>query len=110
MSRALARRGFKVEAFGSAELFLEHYANHPGCLVLDLRLPGMDGLELMKALRERGKGIPIIFMSGHSSAPESVQVMGSGAIEFLEKPFIQATLLDRITEAFEKDRQMRAKE
>lgn len=108
LSRALTKRGFEVEAYESASAFLSFYkADQPGCLVLDYGMPEMNGLELQDKLNENGYAIPIIFMTGHGGIAESVQAMKSGAIDFLEKPFRQDVLVDRIKAAFEIDAQSR---
>lgn len=108
MTRALESRGYAIESFESAEVFLEQYdPTRSGCLVLDLSMPGMDGLELQQALIKRGSSIPIIFITGHGSVPQSVIALKSGAIDFLEKPFKQEVLLERVEEAFVEDRRMR---
>ena len=100
LSRALRLRGFTVESFSSAIAFLETYdCTRPGCLILDQGLPGMTGLELQTHLNDQGHGIPIIFITGHGGVPESVQAMKGGAIDFLEKPFRQAELIERINAA-----------
>ncbi len=104
LSRALSMRGFEVEAFESADAFLSLYnSDQPGCLVLDYGMPDMNGLELQAKLIETGHAIPIIFITGHGGIAESVQAMKSGAIDFLEKPFRQDVLVERINAAFEID-------
>jgi len=109
MQRALHERGYTVVVFESAERFLEAYdpIEH-GCLVLDLAMPGMDGLDLQQTLIRRGISIPIIFITGHGSVPQSVLALKAGAIDFLEKPFKQDALIERIHEAFQEDLRMRA--
>ena len=74
-----------------------------GCLVLDIRMPGMSGLELQEKLREQGVNIPIIFITGHGDVPMAVQAMKHGAMEFLQKPFREQDLVDRVNEALEKN-------
>lgn len=102
LSRALGLRGYKVEAFESAASFLAVYDKRtPGCLVLDYGMPDMDGLMLQKHLRENGVEIPTIFITGHGGVPESVQAMKMGALDFLEKPFKQSVLIERIEAAFD---------
>lgn len=102
LSRALQKRGFDVEAFDSAQAFLSAYApDRTGCLVLDYGMPDMNGLELQAELLRRNHTIPIIFITGHGGVPESVQAMKAGAIDFLEKPFRQNVLDERIRSAFE---------
>ena len=109
LSRALTMRGFSVRSYASAEAFLAAYdPDEPGCLVLDYGMPQMTGLELQQRLVDEDKPIPIIFVTGHGGVPESVQAMKLGAIDFLEKPFKQETLIDRIGIAFEADAQTRA--
>ena len=104
LSRALDVRGFVTKAYASAEEFLETFTNDaPGCLVLDYGMPQMSGLELQELLVTSGRDIPIIFITGHGGIPESVQAMKLGAIDFLEKPFQQDTLVERINAAFEAD-------
>ena len=110
LSRALQKRGFKVETFSSAEKFLETYdPAQPGCLVLDYGMPGLNGLDLQQHLVSPGISIPIIFISGHGGIPESVQAMKAGAIDFLEKPFRQPTLVACIETAFARDLNLRQK-
>jgi len=111
LCRALVKRGFEVEAFSSATAFLEQYnPKVPGCLVLDYGMPKMNGLELQQKLLEQGHSIPIIFITGHGGIPESVQAMKSGAVDFLEKPFRQSVLMERISSAFEIDDLRRAQD
>lgn len=108
LSRALSLRGYQVHAYASAADFLESYDGQtPGCLILDYGMPQMNGLELQKHLRDSGLKIPIVFVTGHGGIPESVQAMKMGAIDFLEKPFKQSVLIERIDTAFETDRKSR---
>lgn len=108
LSRALSKRGFVVEPFDSASAFLDSYDPAvPGCLVLDYGMPGMNGLELQSELTRRGHAIPVIFITGHGGVPESVTAMKGGALDFLEKPFRQAVLIERIQSAFEVDQKAR---
>ena len=101
LPRALKMRGYEVEAFASAQAFLDSYEVHrPGCLVLDLSMPEIDGLELQKRLAKQAPDLPIIFITGHGNIPQSVQALRAGALDFLEKPFRQDALLNRIDEAF----------
>ena len=98
----------KVETFASAREFLANPPPAmPSCLVLDVRLPGLSGLELQKRMAERGLEIPIIFITGHGDVPTSVQAMKAGAIEFLTKPFAEHDLLDAIQQAIKRDRTVR---
>ena len=110
LPRALRRRGFTVEAFDTAKEFLNAFVpDKPSCLILDLSMPDMSGLELQETLIKRGCQIPIIFITGHGGVPESVQAIRAGAIDFLEKPFAQDVLLARIKEAFDQDASARRK-
>lgn len=100
--RGLSKRGYNVEAHDSAKAFLEVYhAQRLGCLVLDYGIADMNGLELQRHLNARNLPIPIIFITGHGGVRESVQAIKGGAIDFLEKPFRQADLIERIETAFE---------
>jgi two-component system response regulator FixJ len=97
--------GLAAQPFGSAQDFLEHYSpDQPGCLVLDVRMPGMSGLELQQQLNVRGAVIPVIFITGHGDVPMAVEAMQHGAFDFLQKPFRDQDLIDRIQRALEKDR------
>ena len=92
--------GLAVETFASATDFLEAgVAQRPGCLVLDVRMPGLSGLDLQKQLRTGGYRIPIIFMTGHGDIPMAIRAMKAGAFDFTEKPFQGQALLARIQEA-----------
>ena len=95
--------GLEVAGFDSADALLERYPSGPsgGCLVLDIRMPGMSGLELQEALQKRGCETPIIFMTGHGDVPLAVRAMKSGALDFLSKPFSHQEMLDRIHRALE---------
>ncbi|WP_342770947.1 response regulator transcription factor [Paracoccus lutimaris] len=102
LSRALQKRGYKVETHASARSFLDsHDSSKAGCLVLDYGMPDMNGLELQKHLNANNMLLPIIFITGHGGVPESVQAMKGGALDFLEKPFPQSALIERIDAAFE---------
>ena len=104
LARALDKRGYTVTTFASAEAFLEVYQpDQPGCLVLDYGMPGLNGLELQKHLTANKIPIPIIFISGQGGVPETVQAMKGGAVDFLEKPFRQHTLVACIEAAFATD-------
>src|ERR1700747_108126 len=97
--------GLLVEAFKSAREFLEHMRRDtPACLVLDVRLPGLSGLDLQRELARREAPIPIIFITGHGDIPMSVRAMKEGAVEFLAKPFRDQALLDAIHQALAADR------
>ena len=98
--------GWKVEAHPSAEAFLNSYApSRPGCLILDVRMPGMSGPELQKLLNDRHCSMPIIFISAHGTVPTAVRAMQAGAVDFILKPFDNATLLERIDQCMERARQ-----
>lgn len=93
-----------VRSFASAEAFLNNYnPEQPGCLLLDVRMPAMSGLELQDELLRRKISIPIIFISGHAGIPDSAKAFRAGAVDFLEKPFDDEVLLERIEEAIKKD-------
>ena len=99
----------RVETFSSAQEFLRHdRLDAPACLVLDVRLPGMDGLELQQQLLRDRVHLPIIFMTGHGDIPMSVRAMKAGAVEFLTKPFRERDLLRAIEQAIERDREAKA--
>jgi len=100
--------GLRVEAFASAQEFLRSTRpDVPGCLVLDVRLPGLSGLDLQQRLAEVDMDIPIIFITGHGDIPMTVQAMKAGAVEFLPKPFRDQDLLDAIQQALDRDRHAR---
>jgi len=101
--------GYCVQTFGSAEEFLDANASDaPTCLVLDVRLPGANGLDLQHELGKRGSQLPIIFITGFGDIEMSVQAMKAGAVEFLAKPFRSEDLLDAVRRAVERDRTARA--
>jgi len=101
--------GLPVETFDSAQEFLAQFdPERPGCLVLDIRMPGMSGLELQQKLNERHAITPIVFITGHGDVPMAVEAMQAGAIDFVQKPFRDQDLIDRINRALEKDRTNRA--
>jgi len=101
--------GWHVEAFASAQEFLHSKRlDVPSCLVLDVRLQGLSGLDLQKRMAESKMEIPIIFITGHGDIPMTVQAMKAGAVEFLTKPFRDQELLDAIQQALERDRLARA--
>lgn len=100
--------GYTVVDFESAEAFLDHYnPDQPSCMLLDVRMPSMSGLDLQEELLKRSIDIPIIFISGHADVPDSAKAFRAGAIDFLEKPFNEEVLLSRIEEALSKDAQAR---
>jgi FixJ family two-component response regulator len=103
--------GLQVRAFASPHEFLEgKHGDAPGCLILDVRLPGMSGLAFQKELIRLGIALPIIFVTGHGDIAMSVRAMKSGAVEFLTKPFNDQDLLDAIHAAIARDRQRRGEE
>jgi RNA polymerase sigma factor (sigma-70 family) len=96
------------EIFASADEFLEKANEHrPGCLVLDIRMPGLGGLELQEELIKRQSTLPIIFITGHGDVPMAVDAMQKGAVDFIQKPFRDQELLDRIREALATDEERR---
>jgi len=100
--------GLRSEAFGAAQEFLRSKRpDGPSCLVLDVRLPGVNGLDFQRELADAGIRIPIIFITGHGDIPMSVKAMKSGAVEFLTKPFRDQDLLDAIHQALDRDRAAR---
>jgi two-component system, LuxR family, response regulator FixJ len=107
--RALLKSvGLESMQYASAQDFLGAYQpSQPGCLVLDIRMPGMSGLELQQQLNLRGAVIPVIFMTGHGDIPMAVEAMQHGAFDFLQKPFRDQDLLDRIQRAIVKDGELR---
>lgn len=107
-TRLLRSHGLEVQAFESAEEFLARYdAALPGCLLLDLRLPGQSGLELQRTLAARGATPPIVFVTGHADVPTSVFAMKGGAIDFLEKPVPEKELVAALVRALELDARAR---
>ena len=101
--------GLTATALPTAQQFLATYDPlQPGCLVLDVRMPGMSGLELQEHLNLKGAVIPVIFITGHGDVPMAVEAMQQGAFDFLQKPFRDQDLTDRIQKALAKDKQNRA--
>ena len=108
VSRLLNAVGLTVQTFASASEFLAgRLPDVPGCAVLDVRLPGLSGLDLQREMVERGIHIPVIFITGHGDIPMSVQAMKAGAVEFLTKPFRDQDLLDAVRLGIQLDRQGR---
>ena len=107
--RALLKSvGLTSMLYGSAQEFLGAYdQDQPGCLLLDIRMPGMSGMDLQQELNLRGAVVPVIFMSGHADIPMAVEAMQHGAFDFLQKPFRDQELLDRIQRAIAKDGERR---
>jgi FixJ family two-component response regulator len=110
LARLMRSVGLNVETFGSAGEYLDREP-HPGpaCVILDVRMPGLSGLDLQKELASSGSTLSVIFVTGHGTVPMSVQAMKAGAVEFLEKPFDDQTLIDAVHEALKKDQQERQK-
>jgi len=109
LQRLLRSVGLQVTTFASAQEFLHHRgADVPGCLVLDVRLPGLSGLDLQHELAAAQIDLPIIFITGYGDIPMTVRAMKAGAVEFLTKPFRDQDLLDAIRQALEHDRVARA--
>lgn len=105
LSSLIRSIGLRVESFSSAKEFLRHdRPDLPACLVLDVRLPGLSGLDLQRELTAANIHIPIIFITGHGDIPMSVRAMKAGAVEFLPKPFRDQDLIDAIQQAIERDR------
>jgi FixJ family two-component response regulator len=99
--------GLQSVSFGTAQEFLRSKRpDGPSCLVLDVRLPGVNGLDFQRDLADKGSRIPIIFITGHGDIPMTVKAMKSGAVEFLTKPFRDQDLLDAINQALDRDRAM----
>lgn len=111
LKRLVHSVGLRVELFDSAqEFFKRHRPDVPSCLVLDVRMPGISGLDLQRQLADANVHIPIVFITGHGDIPMSVRAMKAGAIEFLTKPFRDQDLLDAIQVALERDRATRQRE
>lgn len=103
LERSLGKHGYTVLTYASAESFLESYKpGQPACLVLDVRMPGMSGLELQERLSDYSEVLPIIFITGHGDIPMSVRAIKEGAIEFLEKPYLVENLLAKIKDGLER--------
>ena len=105
LQRLIRSMGWKAESFASAQDFLARSRTEaPSCLVLDLKMPGLSGLDLQKRMAEAGVEIPIVFLTGHGDIPATVQAMKAGAVEFLTKPVDEEDLVRAIQEAIERDR------
>jgi len=105
LRRLLTSVGLAAEVFASAQAFLAaRRPDAPGCLVLDVRLPGLSGLDLQRELGEADASLPIIFLTGYGDIPMSVRAMKAGAVEFLTKPFREQDLLDAVRHGIERDR------
>jgi two-component system, LuxR family, response regulator FixJ len=100
--------GYGHAAYASAQEFLRHYnPAQSGCLILDIRMPGMSGLELQQELNKHGYSIPVIFVTGHGDVPMAVEAMKKGAFDFVQKPFRDQDLLDRVNRALQADAEQR---
>jgi FixJ family two-component response regulator len=106
LTRLVGTVGLKTLAYGSAEDFLAAKApDGPACLVLDVQMPGLSGLDLQRALTEGGRPLPIVFITGHGDIPMTVEAMKAGAVGFLSKPFRNQDLIDAVKEGIAKDRE-----
>jgi FixJ family two-component response regulator len=111
LTRLLTAEGFQTRPYPSASHFLDEYnASLPGCIVMDLAMPGMSGLDLQTRLATSGRLRPIIFITGHGDIPSSVRAMKAGAVDFLTKPFDDHALLSAVRLALEKDQLLRSKQ
>lgn len=109
VSLLLKSEDFLVRAFGDARAVLEFVTPQtPGCLILDVRLPDMDGLTLQRRLKEQDISMPIVFITGHGDIPMAVRALSEGALDFLEKPFGDEALLEAVRHALERDAEQRA--
>jgi FixJ family two-component response regulator len=108
LSLLMRSAGLQTTTYASAEEFLARYApGAPGCIVLDIRMPGMSGLELQQTLAARRCATPIIMLTGHGSVPMAVRAMKAGAVDFLEKPFQAGSLLALVEKSLQRDARMR---
>ncbi len=108
LETSLAVHGYSVQSFTNAEAFLDaQLPELSGCILLDVEMPGMNGLQLQQIVREKDSCIPIIFVTGHADVPKSVEALKAGAFDFLEKPFSQQKLAALIEQAFAADRTCR---
>jgi FixJ family two-component response regulator len=111
LAQLLEAAGLQVEPHASGPDFLAAYGEHrPGCLLLDMAMPGMTGLEVQAALRSRGLAIPVIFLTGHGDIPMAVRALQAGAVDFLEKPIRGTALLERVRRALGLDQEWRQTE
>jgi len=107
LSQLLEAAGLQVEAHSDGRAFLDAYEDRPGCLLLDMTMPGMTGLEVQAALRARGQAIPVVFLTGHGDIPLAVRTLQAGAVDFLEKPIQGSLLLERVRRALRLDQDWR---
>ena len=104
LERLLRSAGHRVVTFGSAREFLDrHDLASPSCLVLDIRMPGQNGLDLHEALAAAGRDVPVVFITGHGDIPMAVRAMKAGAVDFLAKPFDDKELLEAVQQAIGRD-------
>ncbi|MRG98076.1 response regulator transcription factor [Polyangium spumosum] len=108
LERLLRSAGYVVEAYASPRGFLEHAQDRPGCVVVDLRMPEISGLDLQEELARRGFPLPLVFLTGHGDVPSSVRAMKAGAIDFLSKPCDDTDLLAAVERALARDAAARA--
>lgn len=105
----LETAGLTVASYADGRAFLEHYvAERPGCVLLDVAMPGLSGLDVQDVLRDRGLHPPIVFLTGHGDIPMAVRAVQAGAVDFLEKPVTSATLLERVRRALAVDEERRS--
>lgn len=110
LQQLLQAIGLNVQTYASADEFLASYRpGQPGCLVLDIRMPGMGGLDLQEQLARQGIQLPIIFLTGHGDVPAAVRALKAGAMDFLEKPFNSQVLLDLVQQAIRRDADARTR-
>lgn len=108
LSELVESVGLKAEAFACAQAYLDRYdPERPGCLVLDIRMPGMSGIALQQELKQRGSSLPIVIITAYGDVPTAVQAIKDGALEFLQKPFRDEEFLDRVRGALERDAAVR---
>jgi FixJ family two-component response regulator len=108
LQRLIESAGLRVKPYPSAESFLEEYdPSHPGCVVLDMRMPGMTGLQLLEELNNRSTLLPVIVLTGYADVPTVIRALKAGAFEFLEKPFDEQALLERVRAALARDLEAR---
>lgn len=106
----MKRHGLRVEVFPDARSFLKSYKPEmPGCLVVDLNMPGMSGLDLQQYLKERGVSLPVLFLSGRADVPKAVKAVKEGAIDFIEKPFDYRRVVGLVEDCLKRDADTRAK-
>ena len=101
MQALLESAGYRVSSYGSARAFLAGQNSHGSCLIADIRMPEMDGLELQEEMARRGIGLPVIVITGHADVPHAVRAMKAGALDFIEKPFDDELMLESIRRAIE---------